>query len=93
MYNVVADVDAYKDFVPWCQESRVMQRWSTGPNVKRYNAELCVGFGAISERYTSNVTAATPLDARGSYRVEVCAWVCMVMIETCVGCRVRHDVV
>uniref|UniRef100_A0A3P9IIM1 Si:ch73-141c7.1 n=1 Tax=Oryzias latipes TaxID=8090 RepID=A0A3P9IIM1_ORYLA len=51
MYNVVANVDKYQYFVPWCKKSRVMK----GCNGD-VQAELEIGFPPITERYTSNVT-------------------------------------
>lgn len=51
LYRVVAGVDQYQQFVPWCTRSRVMRR----PNGS-VQAELEIGFPPITERYTSDIT-------------------------------------
>lgn len=51
MYNVVANVEEYKYFVPWCKKSRMVK----GPNGDIL-AELEIGFPPITERYTSKLT-------------------------------------
>eukprot|EP00897_Mesotaenium_endlicherianum_P006199 jgi/Mesen1/5607/ME000282S04753 len=50
LYDVVAAVDLYQDFVPWCQKSKVL--WQRGD---RMDAELEVGFRFLTERYVSHV--------------------------------------
>eukprot|EP00899_Mesostigma_viride_P018872 jgi/Mesvir1/26987/Mv20698-RA.1 len=56
LFNVVANVDAYKHFVPWCKGSRVLRR--VGDNY--LEAELEVGFKIFLERYISKVTLQRP---------------------------------
>lgn len=55
MYAVVADVDNYKSFVPYCTKSIVYNRTD-----KAAKADLIVGFPPLRERYTSNLTFQRP---------------------------------
>lgn len=55
MYDIVADVDKYKDFVPWCTSSKVTYR-----RAGMCRADLEIGFPPLVERYTSSITLARP---------------------------------
>jgi len=50
MYAVVSDVERYPEFLPWVVALRVLSRRENG-----LTAEMAVGYGALRERYTSDV--------------------------------------
>lgn len=62
LYDLIVDVDAYSSFLPYCQHSRVTA-WSKQPDAADGNAgrawptegELTVGFGPITQSYTSRI--------------------------------------
>lgn len=56
LFSVVADVDSYEEFVPWCRQSCVTRRLGGG----KYEADLVVGFQMFREKYTSVVTVKEP---------------------------------
>jgi len=54
MYAIVADVGRYPEFLPWVTSLTVKSReWIDTREMLL--AEMSVGFGALSERYTSRV--------------------------------------
>lgn len=55
VFSVVAGVEHYSAFVPWCVSSRILHRTPTS-----LEAELGVGFRGFSEAYTSRVTLTPP---------------------------------
>jgi coenzyme Q-binding protein COQ10 len=52
IFDLVADVPSYPDFIPWCLAARVIEQESE----QVFLAELVIGFKGITERYTSRVT-------------------------------------
>jgi coenzyme Q-binding protein COQ10 len=54
MYQVVADVEKYPEFLPWVVALRVKSRsQENGRGI--LIAEMAVGYGALRQRYTSRV--------------------------------------
>jgi coenzyme Q-binding protein COQ10 len=54
IFAIVADVERYPEFVPWCAGLRVLARESK-PWGEVLWAETLVGYKALRERYTSRV--------------------------------------
>ncbi len=54
MYAIVADVERYPEFVPWCAGLRVLKRERQGGN-EIMLAETLVGYKSLRERYKSRV--------------------------------------
>ena len=60
MYDLVADIERYPEFLPLCESLRVLRR-QEGPNgVPVLVAEMGVGYKAIRERFTTRVTLDRP---------------------------------
>lgn len=55
MYRLVADVERYPEFLPWCLAARIRRREG---NVM--HADLVIGFKMIRERFTSRVELNEP---------------------------------
>jgi coenzyme Q-binding protein COQ10 len=68
MFAVVAAVDLYEDFVPWCQRSRIIRRYNDGS----FNAELEIGFKFLIESYVSHVE----MEKFKYIKVRTLWWIC-----------------
>ncbi|MEJ1995381.1 MAG: type II toxin-antitoxin system RatA family toxin [Limibacillus sp.] len=51
LYELVADVERYPEFLPWCLGSRIKRR-----EERLLVADLIIGFKMFRERFTSKVT-------------------------------------
>lgn len=56
MYDLVADVERYPEFLPLCESLRVIRRQETPEGGQVLIAEMGVGYKAIRERFTTRVT-------------------------------------
>ena len=55
MFGIVADVERYPEFLPWCTGLRILSRAKDGER-DILIAEMLVGYRGLRERYTSRVT-------------------------------------
>ena len=57
LYNLIADVDSYSSFVPYCLESKVTKWSEADKNGQRWpsEADLKVGWGGYEETFTSRL--------------------------------------
>ena len=62
MFDLVADVGKYHDFLPWCAGSRVRTRTET-----ELVADLTIGFGPFRESFTSRVALNRPHTVQVKY--------------------------
>ena len=66
MFDLVADVERYPEFVPLCQALKVRQRRQNGDGTETIVADMTVSFKLVKETFTSEVT----LD-RGERKINV----------------------
>lgn len=55
MYDLVADVESYPEFLPWCAAARIRDRFNSGPS-EIMEADLVISFKVFRERFGSRVT-------------------------------------
>jgi coenzyme Q-binding protein COQ10 len=60
MFDLVADVERYPEFVPLCSGMKVRKRIPEPENVEIVIAEMRVAYKLISETFTSRVTLDRP---------------------------------
>ena len=71
LYALVADIESYPEFLPWCIAARNRKRVprEDGPGEILWS-DLVVGLRMIRERFTSKVTLGPP-DETGRARIDV----------------------
>lgn len=62
LFDLVADVGKYPEFLPWCVGAQVISRTDT-----ELLADLTIGFGPFRERFTSRVTLDRPAKIQVRY--------------------------
>ena len=60
MFDLVADVERYPEFVPLCQSLKVRQRTSAADGMEVVVADMTVSFKLVREAFTSRVTLDRP---------------------------------
>ena len=55
LFDLVAAIETYPDFLPWCQAARIKKRYD---NI--VIADLVIGFKLVREKFTSHVTLNRP---------------------------------
>ncbi len=55
MYALIADIEKYPEFLPWCSGCRIRDRRSEGPR-EVVDADLIISFKVFRERFGSRVT-------------------------------------
>jgi coenzyme Q-binding protein COQ10 len=60
MFDLVADVERYPEFVPLCQQLKVRRSTEVGEGARVIVADMTVAFGPVKETFTSQVTLNRP---------------------------------
>jgi len=60
LYQLVADVERYPEFLPWCLGVRVRKREFVDGEGDMVLADMVIGFKVFRERFTSKVVAKQP---------------------------------
>lgn len=60
MFDLVADVKRYPEFVPLCQAMRVRRHVESGDGITLLTADMTVAYKMIHETFTSRVTLDRP---------------------------------
>lgn len=66
LFDMVADVERYPDFLPWCRAARVFDR-----KEGEFMGELVIVFHHLTERYTSRVVLQPPATAADAGAIDV----------------------
>ena len=67
MFDLVADVERYPEFVPLCKALKIRQRRQNGDGTETIVADMTVSFKLVKETFTSEVTldrAGRKIDVR-----------------------------
>ena len=62
IFNLVADVESYPDFLPWCIATRIRSTDET-----HMSADMVIGFKMFREQFTSSVILIRPRNIQVEY--------------------------
>lgn len=77
LYNIVADVESYPRFIPFCTGTRIIDTKRRGDSPASricMDAEMTVGFLSLKESYISKVTCTPYLSVEVRMRSSVNCW-------------------
>jgi coenzyme Q-binding protein COQ10 len=60
MFDLVADMENYPEFVPLCRSMRIRKRTATGEGIETVVAEMTVAYKVVRETFTTRVTLDRP---------------------------------
>lgn len=60
MFDLVADVERYPEFVPLCESLKVRRRAASGEGIEILTARMTVAYKMLRETFTSQVTLDRP---------------------------------
>ncbi|WP_112663381.1 type II toxin-antitoxin system RatA family toxin [Microvirga flavescens] len=60
MFELVADVERYPEFLPLCESLRIVRKTQSGEGIETLVARMGVGYKAIKEVFTTRVTLDRP---------------------------------
>lgn len=66
LYDLVAGVEKYPEFLPWCRATRILERHPT-----HFTAEMVIAFKQLRESYISRVETSPPDHANAEARIDV----------------------
>ena len=66
LFDMVADIERYPEFLPWCRAARILSR-----KEGECMAELVISFKHMTESYTSRVLLSRPASADAPGNIDV----------------------
>jgi coenzyme Q-binding protein COQ10 len=60
MFDLVADIEHYPEFVPLCRSIKVSQRAAKGEGIETLRSEMTIAYKMISETFVTRVTLDKP---------------------------------
>ncbi len=62
MFDLVSDIDSYKEFLPWCNDSKIISRKKNNPDKEVLTADLEIGYDQFVYTYRSEVHLSNDKD-------------------------------